>query len=134
MLLTLALLPTPSPTSATEMTGGGGGLDFTSILPYLTGSVGALAVLLLVFFLFATDKITTTEAMERLREADNNRFGDMVAQRDNLVIGLERANNTSAVSADNAAQSLELLHEIMAGQPPATRAPRKRAPRKAVGS
>lgn len=132
MLWTLALLPTPSPSPgpATEMTGGGGGLDFNAILPLLTGTGGALAVLLLVFYLFQSDRITTSKAVDRLREADNNRFNDMVDQRDTLVIGLERANATAATSADNAAQSLELLHEVMAGATPATRPPPRKAPRK----
>ena len=83
-------------------------------------------VLLLVFSLFTFDRITTVGAVNRLREADNNRFTDMVDQRDALVVALERANSTAAVSADNAAQSLELLHEVMAGSVPATARPRAR--------
>ncbi len=81
-------------------------------------------------YLFYSDKITTVGAVNRLREADNNRFNDMVAQRDSLVIALERANSTAAQATENSQQTLAVLHEVMS-PPPAKPAPRSRpAPRK----
>lgn len=103
-------------------------MDFGALVPLITGAGGALVALLFFIFLFTLDKITTTGAVNRLREADNNRFNDMVEQRDSLVIALERANTTAASATDNAQQSLELLHEVMAGAQPVTRpATRRRA-------
>lgn len=99
-------------------------MDLNTLIPLVTGAGGALVVLLLVVFLFATDKITTVGAVRRLREADNNRFTDMLEQRDSLVVALERANSTAAAATDNAQQSLELIHDLMPphdGHPPSTR-------------
>lgn len=112
----------PSPAApATESSGGGGGLDFGTVVPLVTGAGGALVVLLLVVFLFATDRVTTVGAVTRLREADNNRFTDMVAQRDSLVTALEQANDTANAATNNAKQSLELLRELGGGSGGGTR-------------
>ncbi len=92
---------TPSPAPAAPTTAGSG-IDFGTLVPLVTGAGGALVVLLLVVFLFATDRITTVGAVTRLREADNNRFGDMVAQRDSLVTALEQANDTANAATNNA--------------------------------
>lgn len=112
MLLTLAFrLAEASPAPA--VTGGGGdGTSFTDLVPLVTGAGGALVVLLLISYLFITDRITSVKAVTRLREADNNRFNDMVAQRDSLVVNLEKANETTAVASVSAKQALELLHDF----------------------
>ena len=104
--------PAPTPDKAGSS---GGGLDFGTLVPLVTGAGGALVVLLAVVFLFATDRITTVGAVTRLREADNNRFNDMVQQRDTLVRGLEQANDTANAATNNAKQSLELLRELGGG-------------------
>ena len=116
-LLSIALTvdPTPAASEAPASSGGGGGTSFTDIVPLVTGAGGALVVLLLVLYLFSTDKITTVGAVARLREADNNRFNDMVAQRDALVKSLETANNSAATANNNAQQSLALLREMRPG-------------------
>lgn len=128
MLLTLALLVAAvEPSPAPEMTeGGGGAFDLNTLIPLVTGAGGALVVLLLILYLFSSDRITTVGAVDRLRTADNNRFNDMVAQRDALVLALERANSTAAQATMNAQQSLSLLHEVMQPPPP-PRTPRKRS-------
>jgi hypothetical protein len=99
--------PIPVPTTALHSP------SFTDLVPLVTGAGGALIVLMLFVFLFVSDRITTVGAVTRLREADNNRFNDMVAQRDSLVKALEQANTTSAAATESARQSLELLREAM---------------------
>jgi hypothetical protein len=108
--LALLLAVEPSPAPASEIVKG---TSFTDLVPLVTGAGGALVVLLLVAWAFYSDRVTTTKAVARLREADNNRFNDMVAQRDSLVKALEQANNTSAAATESAKQSLELLREAM---------------------
>ena len=109
--LTLALTVDPSPApTVTELVGKG--TSFTDLVPLVTGAGGALVVLLLISYLFITDRITSVKAVTRLREADNNRFNDMVAQRDSLVVNLEKANDTTAVASLSAKQALELLHDF----------------------
>lgn len=108
------LLDASPPPVPSVTTGGGGGTSFTDIVPLVTGAGGALVVLLLVVYAFYSDKIISVGAVTRLREADNNRFNDMVAQRDDLVKALELANSTSATAVDNSKQSLALLRDAVA--------------------
>lgn len=114
--LVLAASPDPSTGGGTSDAGGGGGPTFESIVPLITGAGGALVVLAAVMWMFVTDKITTTGAVARLREADNNRFNDMVAQRDSLVKALEESNTTSATATESARQSLAILRDIVPEQ------------------
>lgn len=107
-LASLVVDPSPAPVTPEPH-----GTSFIDLVPLVTGAGGALVVLLLGLHLFITDRITTVGAVLRLREADNNRFNDMVAQRDSLVVALEQANVTTATATDNARQSLELLRESM---------------------
>lgn len=108
-LLTASPSPTPSPVPKS----GGTSVGFTDVVPLVTGAGGALVVLLLFAYLFLNNKIITTKSVETLREADNNRFNDMVSQRDSLVTALEQANATSASASANAQSSLELLRDAM---------------------
>lgn len=109
----LGFLLDVSPPPAT--TGGsGGGTSFTDIVPLVTGAGGALVVLLLVVWAFYSDKVISVSSVGRLREADNNRFNDMVAQRDDLVKALELANSTCATAVDNSKQSMALLRDAVA--------------------
>lgn len=129
MLLTLALrLAEASPAPAVVSGGGGDGTSFTDLVPLVTGAGGALVVLLLISYLFITDRITSVKAVTRLREADNNRFNDMVAQRDSLTVNLEKANDTTATATLSAKQALDLLHDFVQNQPPPP-PPRKAAVR-----
>jgi hypothetical protein len=75
-----------------------------------------LVVLLVVLWMFLTDKITTVAAVARLREADNNRFTDMVAQRDALVASLEKSNESLSVATRSAQQSLDLVKDLVPEQ------------------
>lgn len=109
------LTATPSPAPAVAPNGAGG-TSFTDIVPLVTGAGGALVVLLLVVWAFYSDKVISVSAVARLREADNNRFNDMVAQRDDLVKALELANATSAAATNNAQQSLALLRDAVPSQ------------------
>lgn len=125
MLLALLLAtPTPAPTPATEVTHVPG---FFDVIPLVTGAGGALVVLLLFAYLFLNNKIVTTKSVETLRAADNNRFEDMMAQRDSLVKSLEQANTTTSAATEASRQSLELLRDLAGNQKPNV-APRRRAP------
>jgi hypothetical protein len=130
MLLSLAARiveasPSPVPDSGGS---GGGGTSFTDLIPLVTGAGGALVVLMLIAYLFLTDRIVSVGAVTRLREADNLRFNDMVDQRDRLTVGLEKANETTAISAANQQSTLDLLHEVMQTAPP--KPAKKAAPRR----
>lgn len=124
-LASLAVVAFGTVDPAPVTTGGGGGssVNFGDILPYVAGPAGALVVLLLILFLFATDRITTVGSVKLLREADNNRFSDVVVQRDNLTAALERANAAMSLSASNQQQTLVLLHDLVPVRP----TPRRRA-------
>lgn len=115
LLALITATPSPAPTAPTEVNDVPGFLD---LVPLITGAGGALVVLLLFAYLFLNNKIVTTKSVETLREADNNRFNDMVAQRDRLVNSLEQANTTTAGATENAKQSLELLRDLANNPPP----------------
>lgn len=114
VLTHLVAVARPSAVPADPAGGGdSGGPSFTSVIPYVTGAGGALVVLLLGIWFFLTDKITTIGAVARLREADNNRFNDMVAQRDSLVKALEVANTAAAEATRSSIQALDLLRQAV---------------------
>lgn len=118
MLLTLALRlaevsPSPAATVVDQVSASPDSI--TSLIPYVTGAGGALVVLLLVSYLFITDRISSVATVTRLRESDNNRFNDMVAQRDALVLALEKANETTASASANANYAMDLVQQILRG-------------------